>query len=190
MEVGRQAFNFIERFRTLSDRALAVIDCGPVPAETIEKLVLARHGSAGLEFEYRGRSQEELGALGHARMFSAFFDYAHGNMGAALRAWLAAIEKVDGRKIVMGPPPAVDVEVFDELREELLAVVLQLLLHRQLNRARLIRVSGMTGADVDRVVATLTRMSLVTDVGQGALELNRGVVHHVVFGLRKRGLAA
>jgi len=190
IEIGRQALSFIERFRTLSDRALAVIECGPVPAEIIEKLVLARHGSAGLEFEYRGRPEDELGALGRARMFSAFFDYAHGNMGAALRAWLAAIEKVEDRKILMGAPPSVDVEVFDELREELLAVVLQLLLHRQLNRARLVRVSGMGGADVDRVVATLTRMGLIIDVGQGALELNRGVVHHVVFQLRKRGLAA
>ena len=68
-------------------------------------------------------------------------------------------------------------DALDELSTELMAVVVELLLHRQMTRARLRTVTRLTPAGLNGALGTLLRSGLVTENAQGALEVNRYVDH-------------
>src|SRR5690606_22189944 len=94
LSVSRQALHLMDRFTGLSDLAQAVVECDPLTAEELEAVMLLRHSSTGLTYELDGTPEERLSQLGKARLFSRYFEYSGGVVGAALHAWLARVERV------------------------------------------------------------------------------------------------
>ncbi|TPV93941.1 MAG: amino acid permease [Myxococcales bacterium FL481] len=185
--MGSLPFRFVERFRQLSEYALAVIECGPVPARTLESIVRLRHGSTGLRYEFAGRSETELTKWRLARLFSAHFDYALGNVGAALRGWITHIERVQDDGLILRPPEPRAWDVLDELRPPWRALLTQFLLHRQLTEPRLARVTGLPAVELRGQIDSLVRVGLLSRGRYDVLELNRFVQHVVTDRFVKRG---
>lgn len=179
---------FVDRFRSLSDRAIALIECPSMSAMDLKKVVTLRHGSSGLKFELGAQAESELGELGLARLFSDHFDYSGGIVGAALRSWVTHVDKVRGEVIAVRAPEHARREVLDELRTEHVALLAQLMLHKQLTHARLGRVSGVDPRGLAREIETLERMNLVVPTRHNVLELNPFVQHIVAERLVDRGL--
>lgn len=187
--MGSTTFRFVERFRQLSEHALAVLECGPVPARTLEAIVRLRHGSTGMHYEFAGRDEEGLAKWRLARLFSAHFDYAMGNVGAALRAWITHVDRVgDERLSVRSPEPAGEWDALDDLRPPWRALLSQFLLHRQLTPERLARVTGLPKVELRGQVDSLVRIGLLTRGRHDVIELNRFVQHVVTDRFVKRGL--
>lgn len=190
LEMNRYAYRFISRFRPLVERAIAVIECGAMDAESLQAVITLRQDSTGLGFALDSREDPELSRLALARLFTKYYEYTGGNVGASLRAWAGHIREVEDERIVMERPAAVDLEVLDQLDMDLVAILLQLVLHRQLGFDRLERVSQVP---VDRLlghVRALERMGLVTQSRQGVVELERFTAHHVHTRLLQRRLIA
>ncbi|MEZ4265986.1 MAG: hypothetical protein R3F39_06375 [Myxococcota bacterium] len=192
MTISTPARRFIDRLEPISERALAVVECGPLPAEVLKEIIMLRHRSTGLRFELGGRSEEALGDWRLARLFSAHFDASGGNVGAALHGWVAHIERVQGERLVVRRPQRHDLGVLRELSVGPLAILLQLVLHKQLSRARLERIAS-GGSDSARPavgadLSTLLRMGLVVENQRGVLELSPAVQHLVLEHLGARGL--
>lgn len=188
LEMNRYAYRFISRFRPLVERAIAVIECGPMDAESLQTVIGLRQDSTGLAFVLEGRDDPELSRLALARLFTRYYEYTGGNVGAALRAWAGHIRSVEEERIVMERPASVDLEVLDQLDMDLTAILLQLVLHRQLGFDRLERVSQVP---VDRLlgqVRALQRMGLVTQTRQSVVELEDFAAHHVHTRLLQRRL--
>jgi amino acid transporter len=188
LSLSTQAYHFVNRLCHIEDAALAVINCAPLPAVELEKIIALRHTSTGLKYELDGKSEDELATWHLAALFSRHFDFSRGWIGAALRSWITHVQKVSGSTLVIGAPSTQPWDVLDELRGELTAVLLQLVIHKQLGRARLARVSGSEQADLNSDIETLVRMGLVVESQQGTLTINSFVHHAVVERLARRGL--
>ena len=187
LELDIHAFRAISRVVPLADHALAVVECRPLDAEHLEELIDVRHRSTGLQIVLDERDEDELPAWTRARLFTRFFDISGGHVGVALQSWIAAIEQVEGERLVMRTPSLPEREALAELRIEHVATLLQLVLHKRLTRARLARISGLDERVVGQTFDVLARMGLVVEDNQGVVEINRYVHHHVVESLRERG---
>src|SRR5690606_34232816 len=172
----------------LSDRALGVIECGPVSAETLKDVVTLRHESTGLGFELDGRAESALSQWAVARLFAAHFQYCRGLIGVAQQSWITHISQCDKQRLRIQRPRAVRAHSFDELPMEHTTLLLQLCLHKQLHEERMNRLRP-GAADANRqLLASLIRMGLVVEPRPHVYEVNRFIQHLLVQSLRERGL--
>jgi len=190
IEVGSLPFDVIDRMRPLSDHALAVVECGPLPAESLKEIVMLRHGSTGVRFSLEGRPEANLGEWRIAQLFSQYFGATRGLVGTVLASWIANVEDVDEGTIQICAPKRAGWEVLDGLRPEWVAILVQLLLHKRLTRSRLQRISGMDAEELDGPLDVLTRMGLVIQSRHGVLRLDRFTRHAVIERLRARRVIA
>ena len=187
LNLRTRPFRFLDRLTRLSDRALAVIECGPLDAEALKDIVMLRHRSTGLAFTLDGRPEATLRDWRLARLFSAHFDSSRGMVGVALASWIAGIDRVEGNTVTIRSPSHWPLEAFEGLRVSWLAIVLQLILHRQLTRDRLSRISQLPEAEIMEDLAALVRMGLITEDRRGVLELDPLAEHLLVAHLDRRG---
>lgn len=188
--INVHAWRFIGGLTRIGDVALAVIDCEPLPAETLKSIISLRHGSTGLSFVLGNTREEELAPWRQARLFTRYFDYSGGLVAAALRAWLSHIEKVDGNTLVMRWPKRPRVSVLDGLRIEMSALLLQLVLHKQVTLGRLCRITGQGEDALEADLGPLVRMGLVRRDSRDILHVDRYAAHWVTDRLRAQGMVA
>lgn len=186
IDVGAHPFEIINRFRPLADHALAVVECGPLPAETLKEIVMLRHGSTGVGFELDGMAESELTEWRLAQLFSRHFGASRGLVGSALVSWITNVEEASEESIGIRAPARKGWEVLDRLRPEWVAVIVQLLLHKRMSHERLLRVSGLDGMELDQQLDVLRRMGLVRESRQGVLRLDRFVTPALIERLRER----
>lgn len=190
LSLETQAFRLINRLLPLSDSALSVLECTPLSAEALKTIVTLRHGSTGLSFRLGGKGEEELGDLALARLFSNHFDYSGGSVGATLRAWVASIRKVKGDVLDIGPPVRRDWEALDALKDNWVALLLQLSLHKQMSIERLRRVSGVSVGELKDDLEVLSRMGLVRETQRRILEIEPAILPVITERFSRRGVFA
>jgi hypothetical protein len=190
LSLETQAFRLINRLLPLSDSALAVLECTPLPAEALKSIVTLRHGSTGLKFRLGGKGEEAIGDLALARLFSNHFDHTSGSVGATLRAWISSIRKVKGDVLDIGPPIRRDWEALDALKDSWVAVLLQLTLHKQMSIERLRRVSGVSVGELKDDLEALTRMGLVRETQRRILEIEPAVLPVISERFSRKGIFA
>lgn len=188
VNLGLRALRFITRLSPLSDAALAIIECGPLPAEVLKRIVMLRHRSIGLTFHIDGREEEEIAEWRLARLFGQLFDASSGNVGVALQGWVTHIDSVEGRMLQLRTPSRPSTEILHELPMEWVALLLELVIHNQVTTERLQRLTQLSPGELFHQLRTLERMGLVIRSKQGVIEINRFVGHLVTDHLRERGL--
>lgn len=186
IEIASHPFALIDRLRRLGDRALAVVECGPLPAEALKEIVMLRHGGTGVTFELEGVPESALADWRVARLFSRHFTASRGLVGVALAGWIAHIERATDGAIRVRSPGRRAWDALDALRPEWIAILIQLLLHKRLTRARLARISGLTGPALDDPLDVLLRVGLVHRSRHDVLRLDRFVTHALIDRLRAR----
>jgi hypothetical protein len=186
--VSSQAFAFIDHFHPLADDALAVLECTPMPAEDLKSICMLRHGSTGITFELDGKAEADLTEWKLARLFSSHFDQSFGYVGSALRTWIASVEKVKGSTLVIASPESPRWELIDELRPGHKALLVQLVLHKQLSRERFARLTGLDESAVMHDLDTLVRMGLLSESHQHTITINPFVHHAVLERFTRAGL--
>jgi amino acid transporter len=185
---SRPALALIDRLQPLSDRALGVVDCAPMPALALKNVVTLRHASSGMKFELGSKGEDSLGELGLAQLFSRHFDYSSGWVGPALRSWLTHVARVKGDTLSVRRPERDHWEVIDELGTESVALLVQLALHKQLTFSRLARLSRLDERSLRAGADTLERTNLVVESHRGVLEMNPFVQHVVLERFSEREL--
>lgn len=188
VNLGTHAFRYITRFRPLAAQALAVIECEAMAAESLEKIVLLRHGSTGMHFALGRRSEGQLTSWQRARLFSRHFDYANGNVGAALASWITHIDRIDDDTIQVRYPKRSDWTVLEDLGVDSAALLMQLILHKQLTMDRFTRLTGLHELQLRRELDVLRRMGLVQETRPRMFEVNRYVHHDVVERFTRKGV--
>ncbi len=186
--MNRQAFRLIARLRPLADRALGVIECGIVSAETLKQIVSLRHDSTGMRYSLGGVEQDELSQWAIARLFASHFHYSKGLIGPALQSWVTHIQRCGKESISIRRPTNASTPSFDELSVEQVAVLVQLSLHKQLSLERMSRVVPGPRSPTLQLLASLRRMGLIVEPRPQVFELNRFVTHLLCDELKTRGL--
>ena len=185
--INTQSFVFINRFVGLGGVAQSVIECGPVDAEAIKSVVMVRHRSTGKKLRLGRKGEDELSEWRLARLFNSYFDYSEGNLAAALLGWIAHIDSVRDDDVAIRIPVAADPELLSQLRAPWLALMQQLLLHKQVTFPRLQRITGQEPMVLREQLSALLRMGLLVESRQGIIEINRYLQHFVVADMARRG---
>jgi amino acid transporter len=182
------AFRFMASVERLGPEFLSVIEATPFSARQIGEVIELRHSSTGLVFEYDGRREEDLSAWRRARLFNRIFDYSRGGIGAALHAWIAHIRRVDGDRIVVEAPRRPDLHAFEALHPTRLLILVQLILHRSLDRARLARLCPLDPATLDSEVSALLRAGVLHRPRPGLVAIDPFLRPHLTAWCTDRGL--
>ena len=184
------AWRVLRSFVRLSEHALAAIECEPLPAEALKSIIALRHGSTGVGFELDGTAESDLAPWRQARLFTRYFDFSGGLVAVALRSWLSHIDKVDGNTLHMRWPRRPRTEELQALRVELRALLVQLVVHKQMTMRRLERITGQAPMQLDEDLGALVRMGLVRRDQHDVLHVDRFVAHLVTDRLRAQGMLA
>jgi hypothetical protein len=188
LNAGPRGFRLLNRLQPLDDRILRIIECEPFNARQLRDVILPRHASTGLTFELSGRREEQLSELRIARLFDAHFANSGGNVGVALHAWIANIERIEGELLHIAAPRRPALDAFDALDHVQLMMLVQLLLHGRLTRERLARVTALEPGVLGRELRALLRAGMVRERATGALAVDRFVRPHLLRFLIEREL--
>lgn len=185
--VNTHALRLLRRLGRLDREALATIVAGPFDALALRRAIMSRHDSSGLDLRLPGLDLRP-GEWRLARAFSRLFDRTDGAVGAALDAWIASLIAVDDRCVTVRTRAAPPLQAFDALDPTITGLVVELVLHRRLDDARLARITGLGPAPLAAATAALLRSGLATRTRRGSLELARFIRPHVARWLTDRGV--
>ncbi|MEM7156141.1 MAG: AAA family ATPase [Myxococcota bacterium] len=188
--LNTHAWRVLNRSARLAEHALSVVECEPLPAEDLKSIISLRHGSTGVHFELDGTPEDELAPWRQARLFTRYFDFSHGLVAVALRAWLSHIDKIDGSTLQVRWPKRPRADAIADLRVELRALLVQLIVHKQLNLRRLRRLSAIDPPTLEADLGALVRMGLVRRDERSVMHVDRFIAHLVTDRLRAQGMLA
>ncbi len=186
--VNRHAFAVMDRLLPLTSSATRVLRCAPFSAEDLRHAIIRRHRSTGLRFALEGRREADFGEWHLARLFSSHFDSSAGNIGAALRGWLAHVTKADEQSIEIARPTVQDWTPLDELDGDQKALLLQLVLHRNASRDRLRRIMSRPDRILDGMVRSLVGAGLLHEHRARGIAISPYLRHQVITHFHRRGL--
>ncbi|MEO0330703.1 MAG: ATP-binding protein, partial [Bacteroidota bacterium] len=182
------AYQLINLVSPIADYFLNIIPYQSFGTEEIEQLILLRHWSGGLSFVLNGRDEDSLSEWKKVQLFNAFFDYSGGNPGAALSAWLTAIEKKVDKEVHLKVPRLPDYEGLRNLPHDWTMLIVQLLLHKRLSLLRMRRVLQLDIVAINSVLQDLLRAGLVVEKERGVYQLNVYTEIHLINLLKEQGI--
>lgn len=174
----------------LSGQALCHISCDALSSRQLEQAIMSRHGSTSLAFVWKGRPEHRLTAVQRAQLFTRSFDESGGRIGTALRTWLASIERVRGETLELRTPARRDWEVVDELPPEQIALLVQLLIHKQLSFERLEKVTELPGSQLRQQLEPLLKSGMIVESQRRVLEVDAGALLALETRLVEMGVLA
>ncbi len=166
------AFKLLEKLLPLDAILLGTVKLEPMPVQSIKNMVLLRHEGAGLDFSYKGLHGSEMSAVKMADLFVKSYKFSRGNAGVALAAWLAGIRKIENNLLQIEPVTAPATNLIHQLSVDIKLILVQLLLHKQLTKQKLIMVSELDSKRVDDHLQFLWRMGILNKIQNDVYEIN------------------
>lgn len=180
------AVRMLQDLRPLSRLVYAQLDCQPLAARALEKVIMARHSSTGFGLQLGGR--ESFGSWTRARLFDAHFEYSKGNVGHALRSWVTHIDACSEQNLTIRMPAPLDWDAIDDLSPEHVALLIELVLHKAATADKLQRLTERPPHAVADGLAELVSIGLVVQNRRKIAQLNPFVSVPVIDWLQRREL--
>lgn len=169
---GKDSFDLMNRIENFESLFLDVLTCNPMGAEDLRHIIFRRHRSTGFKLEMGGLSEDALSEWRLAKLFNHLFDYARGNVGIALQAWIRGISKVNGNILEFASPELPEPDPLDNLESDWQMLLLQLWLHKALTTTRIARMLDEDEETVLALVSPLQRTGIVESDGEGILRIS------------------
>ena len=180
LNANTHGFRLINTIRSIEDLFLAVIECDPLDAEDIQKAIMLRHESTGLQFELNGLPEDRISEIGYAKLFTRFFDYCAGNVGIALHAWISHIERVEKDRLTLRMPQRPDLHILKQMESDRVLWLLQFIVHKRLTSTRLCRVFRKQENEIQKQLRILLRSGLIVERSPDVFEINPFLVSFVI----------
>jgi len=166
------SFNLINKYNKIENNFLGLIELRPFNARQLKDIVIKRHEASALEFKMNNTHQSRFRSWNYAKLFSRYFSYSEGNPGVALQAWISSIESVSGSLISLKRIKNPDISLLSFIDTEWLIFVMHFVLHKRMTRAKLMRVSRESRADVIKKIRVLKRAGLIISIGDDILDID------------------
>lgn len=167
------------------EKFIGVIRATPLSSLELKNMILTRHRSSGLEF-YLDNGKTDISEISLARMFNHYFNYADGNPGVAMNAWLNSIIKVEEDRLMVRPPRQPDIEVLELLPAGWNVILLQLVLHKRMSVEKLLRVFKNDYPGLAMELTSLVRAGLAVKRPDGCYILNPYVEPFLVRAFKQK----
>ncbi|WP_299459667.1 amino acid permease [uncultured Microscilla sp.] len=188
LNINQYSLRFINMVKKIENYFLTTINCAPFNAEALKDIILFRHRSSPITFEWKGIAEKDMTEWKYARLMSKYFDYSQGNVGIALQVWISHIEKVDGEVLVIREPSKPNTEILGQLPEDWLIWIVQFILHKHLTLDRLLRITMEDERVVYNRVKVLKRAGIIKETNNNVLKINPYLEHHLIQELTKTGV--
>ncbi len=144
----------------LSSALVSTIVLPPVSQEALKKVIWARHQSGGMPLLYQGNLFTGVLATPPEKIFSRLLQLSNGNIGAAMRIWLASIRLSPGGALTLSYPASVEFPNLDD--SGLNNFLVQLFLHKAISRTRLHKIYAFEGSDwVEKQISELQKSTII-----------------------------
>ncbi|MEA2043646.1 MAG: hypothetical protein U9N85_13975 [Bacteroidota bacterium] len=182
--INMNSFHVINKINKLDKRLLNTVYCSPVNAETLKNIVSFRHHSGSVKFKLGKKSQDDMRPSDYAKLFAGYFKISQGNIGHTLFSWLSNIDSFNNGIIQMHAPVVFDDSVFNELSSDTNILLLQFVLHRNLDFEKAARVSLMEKEHLDATFSFLKRTGFIKQEHEGIYRINPYVEGSIVRHLK------
>jgi len=156
------AFKVINQLTHLSTHFIEIINLKPFDAEVLKELIMRRHRSSGLTFGF-DQQTHGINEIRMAQLFNAYFNYSEGNAGTALNAWLANIRKVEADHLIIDRPENPSLSGLKSLHEDWLMLLAQFVIHKRLERDKIIRITRWNKQEVDEMILAMLRSGIIME---------------------------
>ena len=165
------AYQALKPTTTLADNLISTIILNPLNSNDLINVLKSRHKLGGLHFVYKDTEEQFLSESKIEKFYSKFHTTSKGNIGLALRQWLANIEASDENKIVMGSVNHYKLPAFtDEIWKNILY---QFHIHKNLSRIELYELYGTQNkAWINRSITSMLKAGLLKTVEKNTFEIN------------------
>ena len=165
------AFQALNPTSTLSDNLISTVILNPLNAKDLIDVLKSRHKIGGLELVYKDVESKFMSESKMEKMYLKYYSTSNGNIGLALRQWLANIDLIDENKIYVN---LIEQFEFPELTDETWKNILyQFHTHKNLSRIELYSIYGETNkAWINRIISSLLKAELIKTVEKNTFEIN------------------
>ncbi len=165
------AYQALKPTTILADNLISTVILNPLNVTDLANVLKSRHQLGGLHFVYKDTEEQFLSESKIEKFYSKFHTTSKGNIGLALRQWLANIEASDENKIIVGPVTNYKLPLFtDEIWKNILY---QFHIHKNLSRTELYELYGtQSRAWLNRSITSMLKAGLLKTVEKNTFEIN------------------
>ncbi|NOX45517.1 MAG: hypothetical protein GXO89_00885 [Chlorobi bacterium] len=173
------SFGLINQMNNIESYFLSIIELQPFNASELNDVIMFRHSSGGFDLRLEEKPSIKIRNTELAKLCSQFFNYSGGNIGVALLSWVASITEVKDNTVFIRPPETLDVSGFEDLNPEIRIYLMQFLLHKRLDLAKLQRLTFDNRETVENNILLLKRTGLITEIAGPVYELDKYMTMHI-----------
>lgn len=184
INLNQHALGLIQKQTQITHWALEVIICQAFDARELKELIMLRHQAGGLKFMLEQKHETHFTEWDMARLFNRYFELSGGNPGYALTLWLASIQQISGKTLIMRKPKAGNFGFLDKLSPEEMLCVMQFILHRRFTADKLSQTMMMKEESLGRMLNALRFKGLIKEKFLGVYALNPALEKHLIDKLK------
>ncbi|MEP1033483.1 hypothetical protein [Ekhidna sp.] len=185
VNMNPQAFKLINQLTSLEEHFIEVISMESFDAEDLNQLIMQRHKSSGLSFGYNEK-HGQISELKKASLFNDYFNYSKGSPGVTLNGWLSNITASSKDFVVVNKPVRPALDVFDELDEDWIMLLLQFILHKRLTEDKIIRITDWSKEQTSEKIHALLRSGVIVEKSSGIYNLDPILHPFILDALKER----
>ncbi len=165
------AFETIKSTTNIEDTLIETVILSPLNSNDLINILESRHHLGGLEFIYNGISERYMSEANQKKLFLKFYQSSDGNIGLALRQWIANIINVDEQQITISNDFNFNLP---ELKDDFwLSLLYQFILHKNLNRIELTLIYGEENRPlINRTLNAMLKIKLLKTIEKNTFEIN------------------
>ena len=168
LSINSYSYNIISKMLNIEPFLLDKIHCKPMNSRKLQETILFRHRASGLKFSLEKHSaingktdEEDFKSKQFAVLFSKYFNYSKGNIGACLLGWMANIISISDNRILIKSPKQINTSEVEKLDNEQIIYLYQLVLHKRMDISKMARVMMSTHETVQKKMDFLLRSGLI-----------------------------
>jgi len=163
LNMNRFSYQRLRELIDIDEYLISILICQPFDSEELKDLILRRHRSGGLKMSFGRIPEGKMSEIRLAGIFNKYFNYSEGNPGLALSTWLASVSKFSGDKLEMKTPEKPHLSLLHNLNDTWKVILGQLLLHKRMDTAKLIRVLQVERFEVEKNMNAMQMAGLITE---------------------------
>ncbi len=167
------SFNIIKKLVPLEDNCLSIVECEPFNANELKELIISRHKSSGIRFNYKDVPEQSVSQLSLSLLFNSYFNTTKGIPGIALNTWKSNIVDTKDETILIKKPEHPNQDILLEMQSDWLIILSLFIQHKQMDEAKLVRVSGYSADKIKVLLLNLKNSGLIVHTNSKVLRLGR-----------------
>lgn len=170
--LNTHSYKILNRAEGLSDYFLEKIELSAFNAEQLQKVILFRHRAGGLRIGYNGKINNNINRRETAKLFAKHFNFSRGNIGISLYNWTANITDFKDETVFIRKPKSIDYSPLKFKDFDLNIILLQLVLHKDLSKKDLLKLTFLNKKALSDKLSTLTRAGIINKNNKQKIHIN------------------